>query len=113
MCPDGADGCPPVRSIRRSDFCRANGWCARSLRTPTFLAALRRDGPTAPLRHRRIGEPINGASVRPYVEQVLAPILAIKILASTLGAHKAGFAAALAARLKLLDQKPTLAVVHD
>jgi hypothetical protein len=63
---------------------RTHGRCARGerlvakapfgkWRTLTFLAALRCDGLTAPCV---IDGPINGASFRAYVEQVLAPILA-------------------------------------
>ena len=63
---------------------RTHGRCARGQRlvakapfgrwrTLTFLAALRCDGLAAPCV---IDGPINGASFRAYVEQVLAPILA-------------------------------------
>jgi hypothetical protein len=60
---------------------RTHGRCARGerlvakapfgrWRTPTFLAALRCEGLTAPCV---IDGPINGVSFRAYVEQVLAP----------------------------------------
>jgi putative transposase len=55
-------------------------------RTLTFLAALRCDGLTAPCV---IDGPINGASFRAYVEQVLAPILAPGdiVVMDNLGSH--------------------------
>ena len=77
---------------------RAHGRCARGQRlvakapfgkwrTLTFLAALRCDGLTAPCV---IDGPINGASFRAYVEQVLAPILAPDdiVVMDNLGSHK-------------------------
>ena len=68
---------------------RTHGRCARGerlvakapfgrWRTLTFLAALRCDGLTAPCV---IDGPINGASFRAYVEQVLVPTLACSQLA--------------------------------
>jgi transposase len=77
---------------------RTHGRCARGQRlvakapfgrwrTLTFLAALRRDGLAAPCV---IDGPINGASFRAYVEQVLAPILAPGdiVVMDNLGSHK-------------------------
>ena len=77
---------------------RAHGRCARGQRlvakapfgkwrTLTFLAALRCDGLTAPCV---IDGPINGASFRAYVEQVLVPILAPGdiVIMDNLGSHK-------------------------
>ena len=56
-------------------------------RTLTFLAALRCDGLTAPCV---IDGPINGASFRAYVEQVLVPVLAPGdiVIMDNLGSHK-------------------------
>ena len=77
---------------------RTHGRCARGerlvakapfgrWRTLTFLAALRCDGLTAPCV---IDGPINGASFRAYVEQVLVPILAPGdiVVMDNLGSHK-------------------------
>ena len=77
---------------------RTHGRCARGdrlvakapfgrWRTLTFLAALRLDQLTAPCV---IDGPINGASFRAYVEQVLAPILAPGdiVVMDNLGSHK-------------------------
>ena len=77
---------------------RTYGRCARGQRliakapfgrwrTLTFLAALRCDGLTAPCV---IDGPINGASFRAYVEQVLVPILAPDdiVVMDNLGSHK-------------------------
>ena len=77
---------------------RAHGRCARGQRlvakapfgkwrTLTILAALRCDGLTAPCV---IDGPINGASFRAYVEQVLVPILAPGdiVVMDNLGSHK-------------------------
>ena len=77
---------------------RTHGRCARGerliakapfgrWRTLTFLAGLRCDGLTAPCV---IDGPINGASFRAYVEQVLAPILAPGdiVVMDNLGSHK-------------------------
>ena len=54
---------------------------------PHLLAALRCDGLTAPCV---IDGPINGASFRAYVEQVLVPILAPGdiVIMDNLGSHK-------------------------
>ena len=72
-------------------------------RTLTFLAALRCDGLTAPCV---IDGPINGASFRAYVEQVLLPVLAPGdiVVMDNLGSHKgrAVRAAIRAAKAKLL-----------
>ena len=69
----------------------------------TFLAALRCDGLTAPCV---IDGPINGASFRAYVEQVLLPVLAPGdiVVMDNLGSHKgrAVRAAIRAAKAKLL-----------
>jgi hypothetical protein len=98
---------------------RAHGRCARGQRllakapfgkwrTLTFLAALRCDGLTAPCV---IDGPINGASFRAYVEQVLAPILAPGdiVVMDNLGSHKgrAIRAAIRAAKAKLFFLPPT------
>ena len=77
---------------------RTHGRCARGerlvakapfgrWRTLTFLAALRCDGLTAPCV---IDGPINGASFRAYVEQVLLPVLAPGdiVVMDNLGSHK-------------------------
>ena len=77
---------------------RAHGRCARGerllakapfgrWRTLTFLAALRCDRLTAPCV---IDGPINGASFRAYVEQVLLPTLAPGdiVVMDNLGSHK-------------------------
>jgi transposase len=77
---------------------RTHGRCARGRRlvakapfgkwrTLTFLAALRCDGLTAPCV---IDGPINGASFRAYVEQVLVPVLAQGdiVVMDNLGSHK-------------------------
>jgi transposase len=77
---------------------RIHGRCARGerlvakgpfgrWRTLTFLAALRCAGLAAPCV---IDGPINGASFRAYVEQVLAPILAPGdiVVMDNLGSHK-------------------------
>ena len=82
----------------KTNMTRAHGRCARGQRlvakapfgkwrTLTFLAALRCDGLTAPCV---IDGPINGASFRAYVEQVLAPILAPDdiVVMDNLGCHK-------------------------
>jgi hypothetical protein len=98
---------------------RAHGRCARGQRllakapfgkwrTLTFLAALRCDGLTAPCI---IDGPINGASLRAYVEQVLAPILAPGdiVVMDNLGSQKgrAIRAAIRAAKAKLFFLPPT------
>ncbi len=71
-------------------------------RTPTFLAALRCDRLTAPCV---IDGPIDGASFRAYVEQVLVPVLAPGdiVVMDNLGSHKgrAVRAAIRAAKAKL------------
>ena len=77
---------------------RSHGRCARGARlvakapfgkwqTLTFLAALRCDRLTAPCV---IDGPINGASLRAYVEQVLLPVLAPDdiVVMDNLGSHK-------------------------
>jgi transposase len=77
---------------------RTHGRCARGQRlvakapfgrwrTLTFLAALRCDRLTAPCV---IDGPINGASFRAYVEQVLVPVLAQGdiVVMDNLGSHK-------------------------
>jgi transposase len=77
---------------------RTHGRCARGQRlvakapfgrwrTLTFLAALRCDQLTAPCV---IDGPINGASFRAYVEQVLVPVLAQGdiVVMDNLGSHK-------------------------
>ena len=77
---------------------RTHGRCARGerlvakapfgrWRTLTFLAALRCDGLTAPCV---IDGPINGASFRAYVEQVLVPVLKPGdiVVMDNLGSHK-------------------------
>jgi transposase len=77
---------------------RTHGRCARGQRlvakapfgrgrTLTFLAGLRCDRLTAPCV---IDGPINGASFRAYVEQVLVPILAPDdiVVMDNLGSHK-------------------------
>ena len=93
---------------------RSHGRCARGARlvakapfgkwqTLTFLAALRCDRLTAPCV---IDGPINGASFRAYVEQVLLPLLAPGdiVVMDNLGSHKgrAIRAAIRAAKAKLL-----------
>ena len=98
----------------KTNMTRTHGRCARR-RTPrrqapfgrwqtlTFLAALRCDGLTAPCV---IDGPINGASFRAYVEQVLLPVLAPGdiVVMDNLGSHKgrAVRAAIRAAKAKLL-----------
>src|ERR1700722_1925205 len=82
----------------KTNMTRTHGRCARGerliakapfgrWRTLTFLAGLRCDGLTAPCV---IDGPINGASLRAYVEQVLAPILAPGdiVVMDNLGSHK-------------------------
>ena len=82
----------------KTNMTRAHGRCARGerlvakapfgkWRTLTFLAALRCDGLTAPCV---IDGPINGASFRAYVEQVLVPVLAPGdiVVMDNLGSHK-------------------------
>src|ERR1700734_3479933 len=82
----------------KTNMTRAHGRCARGQRlvakapfgkwrTLTFLAALRCDGLTAPCV---IDGPINGASFRAYVEQVLVPVLAPGdiVVMDNLGSHK-------------------------
>ena len=77
---------------------RTHGRCARGerlvakapfgrWRTLTFLASLRCDGLTAPCV---IDGPINGASFRAYVEQVLVPVLKPGdiVVMDNLGSHK-------------------------
>jgi transposase len=77
---------------------RTHGRCARGerlvakapfgrWRTLTFLAALRCDQLTAPCV---IDGPINGASFRAYVEQVLVPVLTQGdiVVMDNLGSHK-------------------------
>ena len=77
---------------------RAHGRCPRGerlvakapfgkWRTLTFLAALRCDGLTAPWV---LDGPINGASFRTYVEQVLLPVLSRGdiVVMDNLGSHK-------------------------
>ena len=77
---------------------RTHGRCARGerlvakapfgkWRTLTFLAALRCDGLTAPWV---LDGPINGASFRTYVEQVLVPVLSRGdiVVMDNLGSHK-------------------------
>jgi transposase len=77
---------------------RTHGRCAKGQRlvakapfgrwqTLTFLAALRCDRLTAPCV---IDGPINGASFRAYVEQVLVPVLAQGdiVVMDNLGSHK-------------------------
>src|ERR1700729_1551436 len=98
----------------KTNMTRAHGRCARGQRlvakapfgkwrTLTFLAALRCDGLTAPCV---IDGPINGASFRAYVEQVLLPVLAPGdiVVMDNLGSHKgrAVRAAIRAAKAKLL-----------
>jgi hypothetical protein len=97
----------------KTNMTRTHGRCARGARlvakapfgrwrTLTFLAALRCDGLTAPCV---IDGPINGASFRAYVEQVLAPVLAPGdiVVMDNLGSHKgrAVRAAIRAAKAKL------------
>jgi len=82
----------------KTNMTRTHGRCARGerlvakapfgrWRTLTFLAALRCDGLAAPCV---IDGPINGASFRAYVEQLLAPILAPGdiVVMDNLGSHK-------------------------
>ena len=82
----------------KTNMTRTHGRCARGQRlvakapfgrwrTLTFLAALRCDGLAAPCV---IDGPINGASFRAYVEQVLPPILAPGdiVVMDNLGSHK-------------------------
>jgi transposase len=79
---------------------RTHGWWRRGAplmahvphghwRTMTFLAALRCNGLTAPCV---IDGPINGASFRAYVEQVLVPTLGPGdiVIMDNLGSHKGG-----------------------
>ena len=90
-----ADAARGERLVAKAPFGR---W-----RTLTFLAALRCDGLTAP---SVIDRPINGASFRAYVEQVLLPVLAPGdiVVMDNLGSHKgrAVRAAIRAAKAKLL-----------
>jgi transposase len=98
----------------KTNMTRSHGRCARGARlvakapfgtwqTLTFLAALRCDRLTAPCV---IDGPINGASFRAYVEQVLLPLLAPGdiVVMDNLGSHKgrAIRAAIRAAKAKLL-----------
>jgi transposase len=82
----------------KTNMTRSHGRCARGARlvakapfgkwqTLTFLAALRCDRLTAPCV---IDGPINGASFRAYVEQVLLPVLAPGdiVVMDNLGSHK-------------------------
>jgi DDE superfamily endonuclease len=82
----------------KTNMTRTHGRCARGQRlvakapfgrwrTLTFLAALRCDQLTAPCV---IDGPINGASFRAYVEQVLVPVLAQGdvVVMDNLGSHK-------------------------
>ena len=82
----------------KTNMTGSHGRCARGARlvakapfgkwrTLTFLAALRCDRLTAPCV---IDGPINGASFRAYVEQVLVPILAPDdiVVMGNLGSHK-------------------------
>jgi transposase len=102
-----------IRGGLSSSTRRAHGRCARGerlvakapfgrWRTLTFLAALRCDRLTAPCV---IDGPINGASFRAYVEQVLLPVLAPGdiVVMDNLGSHKgrAVRAAIRAAKAKL------------
>jgi transposase len=97
----------------KTNMTRSHGRCARGerllakapfgkWRTLTFLAALRCDRLTAPCV---IDGPINGASFRAYVEQVLLPALAQGdiVVMDNLGSHKgrAVRAAIRAAKAKL------------
>jgi transposase len=97
----------------KTNMTRTHGRCARGerliakapfgrWRTLTFLAALRCDRLTAPCV---IDGPINGASFRAYVEQVLLPVLAPGdiVVMDNLGSHKgrAVRAAIRAAKAKL------------
>ena len=97
----------------KTNMTRSHGRCARGARlvakapfgkwqTLTFLAALRCDRLTAPCV---IDGPINGASFRAYVEQVLLPVLAPGdiVVMDNLGSHKgrAVRAAIRAAKAKL------------
>ena len=98
----------------KTNMTRSHGRCARGARlvakapfgkwqTLTFLAALRCDRLTA---HCVIDGPINGASFRAYVEQVLLPLLAPGdiVVMDNLRSHKgrAIRAAIRAAKAKLL-----------
>ena len=89
---------PGGRLWAKTNMTRTHGRCPRGerlvakapfgrWRTLTFLAALRCDRLTAPCV---IDGPINGASFRAYVEQVLAPILAPGdiVVMDSLGSHK-------------------------
>ena len=102
----------------KTNMTRTHGRCARGerlvakapfgrWRTLTFLAALRCDGLTAPCV---IDGPINGASFRAYVEQVLVPNLAPGdiVVMDNLGSHKgrAVRAAIRAAKAKLFFLPP-------
>jgi transposase len=82
----------------KTNMTRTHGRCARGerlvaktpfgrWRTLTFLAALRCDRLTAPCV---IDGPINGASFRAYVEQILLPLLAPGdiVVMDNLGSHK-------------------------
>jgi transposase len=82
----------------KTNMTRTHGRCARGerliakapfgkWRTLTFLAALRRDRLDAPCV---IDGPINGASFRAYVEQVLVPTLnpGDVVVMDNLGSHK-------------------------
>ena len=101
------------RHWAKTNMTRTHGRCARGerlvakapfgrWRTLTFLTALRCDRLTAPCV---IDGPINGASFRAYVEQVLVPILAPGdlVVMDNLGSHKgrAVRAAIRAAKAKL------------
>ena len=107
----------------KTNMTRTHGRCARGerlvakapfgrWRTLTFLAALRCDGLTAPCV---IDGPINGASFRAYVEQVLLPVLAPGdiVVMDNLGSHKgrAVRAAIRAAKAKLLFFRHALPTV--
>jgi transposase len=91
---------------------RTHGRCARGerlvaktpfgrWRTLTFLAALRCDRLTAPCV---IDGPINGASFRAYVEQILLPLLAPGdiVVMDNLGSHKSRAIRAAKAKLFFL-----------
>jgi transposase len=89
---------PGGRLWAKTNMTRTHGRCAKGQRlvakapfgrwrTLTFLAALRCDQLAAPCV---IDGPINGASFRAYVEQVLAPVLAQGdiVVMDNLGSHK-------------------------
>lgn len=84
----------------KTNMARTHGWWRRGVplkahvphghwRTMTFIAALRCDGITAPCV---LDGPINGASFRAYIEQMLVPALKPGdiVVMDNLGSHKSG-----------------------